>query len=66
MTNIRESTRRVGEEISNAGIPLQDNQSPPQEQARLGDQASVNPSIMTDGEIREAFLNLTHTMTTNL
>ena len=49
MTTRRRTTRRVKREISNAGVPPQDNQ---------------DPTVMRDGEIREAFLNLTQVMAT--
>ena len=48
--NTRRPTTRVEEEIVNAGVPPQDNQTPPQEQVPLGDQALANPPIMSDGE----------------
>ena len=37
MTTRRAATRRVEEEIENAGVSSQDNQAPPQEQVSLGD-----------------------------
>ena len=59
MTTISSAAIRVEEEISNAGAPPQTNQAPPQgnqappqEKVHLGDQALVNPTAMTDGEIR--------------
>ena len=36
----------------NYQAPPQGNQAPPQEKVHLGDQALVNPTAMTDGEIR--------------
>ncbi|TMX01885.1 hypothetical protein EJD97_023254 [Solanum chilense] len=57
------------EGIANAGAhdnhaPPQDNQLPPLEEVDMGDQVLVVPPLITDGEIREAFLNLTQAMTT--
>lgn len=39
MTTIRETARKFEDEIVNAGVPPQNNQAPPQEQAPKGDQA---------------------------
>ena len=76
MTTRRPATRTDEEENVNVGVPPQDNQAPPQEQAHLGnqvplhskkilyDQALVNPPAMTDGDIRTSFINFAQTMTT--
>ena len=71
MTNRRDATRRVKEEIANTGdhpqdnqAPPQENQAPPQEQVPLGDQAPVVPPSMMDGEIRSDFVTLDQAMTT--
>lgn len=64
MTTIRETARKFEDEIVNAGVPPQNNQAPPQEQAPQGDQALVNPPAMSDGEIRLNFINLDKSMST--
>ena len=64
MTQRRASTIRVEEEITNEGVPPQGNQAPPNEQVPLVGQVPVNPTVMTDGEIRVAFLTLTQVMAT--
>lgn len=53
----RAAARTVEEETTNEGVPSQGNQAPPQEQVPLCGQAPVNPPVMTDAEIRSAFLN---------
>ena len=58
MTTRSATTRWVEEDIANAGVPPQDNQDPPKEQAPLGGQAMVNPPVMTKGDIKVTFLNL--------
>ena len=50
--------RRVREEMANAGANLQGNQVPPQVQAVANNQVSVNPSAMTDGEVRAALFQI--------
>ncbi|XP_069150012.1 uncharacterized protein [Solanum lycopersicum] len=52
MTTRSATTRWVEEDIANAGVPPQDNQDPPKEQAPLGGQAMVNPPVMTNGDIK--------------
>lgn len=49
--------RRMVEEISNEGFPPQDNQVPPNDSQ--GEEVRVNPLILVDGEITEAFLSFT-------
>ena len=56
------------EGIANAGAydnqtPSLDNQVPPLEEVSMGDQVSVAPPLMNDGEIRENFHNLAQAMT---
>ena len=68
MNTQRESTRRAKEGIANVGAhdnqsPPQDNQGPPLEEVDMGDQVPVVPPLMTEGEIRETFLNLSQAMT---
>ena len=58
ITTRRATTRWVEEDTPNVGVPPQDNQAPPQEQAPIGCQAMVNTKVMTNGDIRETFLNL--------
>ena len=48
----------------NAGANLQGNQVPPQVQAAANDQVMVNRSAMTDGEVREALLQIAQSSTT--
>ena len=67
MNNKRAVVRRVEEGIYNVGAqdnqaPLQDNQVPPVQDVFMGDQVQVVPPRMTDGEIREAFLNIAKCM----
>ena len=64
MTTRRVATGRVEEEIVNAGVPTQGNQTPSQEQVPRGGQDPINPLVMSDGETRVDFLNLTKVMET--
>ena len=65
MSTRRAAARRVEEDLSNAGVPPQGNQDPPQDnQAPQGSQALVIPPTMTDGEIRSSLVTLDKTMTT--
>ena len=57
----RTAASRFGEGVANAGP--QDNQVPPLEEVAKGDKVSVVPPPMTDGDIREDFLNLDQAMT---
>ena len=41
-----------------ANVGANDNQVPPLEEVSMGDQVSIVPPPMTDGEIRTIFLNL--------
>ena len=50
MSTRRKAARRVVEDISNAGVPPQDNQDPPQAQA------PINPLVISDGQIRVTFV----------
>ena len=60
----RESTRRDEEgRANNNQAPPQDNQVPLLQEVAIGDQVSVVPLLMTDGDIRQAFLNLAQAMT---
>lgn len=52
MATIRKTTRRVEEKIANVGAPRQENQAPLQEKVPVGGQVSVNPPVMSDGEIK--------------
>ena len=54
MNTRRTATRRVREEIANAGATLQGNRNSPQMQSAANDQVSVNPPAMTDGELSAA------------
>ena len=54
---------RAGEQMANVGthenkVTPQDNQVPPLEEVAMGDQVSIVPPLMTDGEIRATVLNL--------
>ena len=64
---IRAVAQRAEEGIANVGDqdnqgPPQDNLVPPLEEVAMGYHVSVVPPLMTDGEIREAFLNLAQAM----
>ena len=59
MSTRRAAVRRVGEKVANVGVRTQGNQAPPNEKVSLGCHVSFNTPILTDGEIREAFQNLT-------
>ena len=68
MTTRTTSARKAEEGITNAGAhdnqnPPQENQMPQLEQAAIGDQVSVFPPPMADGEINLDFLNLSQDMT---
>ena len=58
MITIMAASRRVKEEIANAGVPPPNKQAPPQEQAPLRDKALVNSPSMMDRETRMTFINL--------
>ena len=58
MNTLRNETRRVEEEISNAGVPPQDDQVPPLEKDVNYDQAPVNPPPLMDENIRDALLQM--------
>ena len=64
MTSRRAASIRFEYYISNAGVPPQGNQCPPQEHAREGDRAPTNPPAITDGEIRLSFIKFAQGMTT--
>ena len=64
MKTRRTTTRKVGEEIANAGATPQGNQVPLQEQVAANDQVSVNPPAMNDSEVREALLQMDQAITT--
>ena len=53
----RLAKRRFEENIANARVPPQDNQTTPLEQAPQGDNATVNPPTIIYGEIRTTFIN---------
>ena len=64
------NTQRADEGIDNMWArenqaPLQHNQGPPFEDVSMGDQGSVVPPSMTDGDIGEAFFNLSQSMTSH-
>ena len=56
MNTRRTDARRLDKEIANARFPPRGNQVPHLEKVANDDQGSVNPSPLTDGVIREAFL----------
>ena len=64
MTIRREATRKIEQEIANVVITLKGNEDPRKQQVLLGVKAPVNPPVMTDGETRATFLNLTKVMAT--
>ena len=68
MNNRRAAARRTEESIANVGAndnqaPLEENQVPPLDEVAMGDQVSVVPQPMTNGEIKENFLNFFQSMT---
>ena len=52
----RNATRRLEEEIANAGAPPRGEQVPPLEEDSNVEQKSVNPLPLTDENIRTAIL----------
>ena len=65
MNTRRKTTRRVEENLNNAGVPPLENQAPPQDnQVPPKHQAPVIPSPMKDVEISSAFVTLSQAMTT--
>ena len=60
----RTASRRLDKKISNGGVPPWDNQVPPLEEISNDDQALVNPPPLTDGDLREAFLQMDQDITT--
>ena len=68
MNNRRAAARRTEEGIAYVGAndnqgPLEENQVPPLDEVAMGDQVSVVPQPMTNGEIKENFLNFFQCMT---
>ena len=65
MNTRRTTTRKVEENLANAGVPPQRNQIPPQDnKVPLQDQALLVPPLMTDGAIRSKFVTFAQDMTT--
>ncbi|TMW97867.1 hypothetical protein EJD97_004878 [Solanum chilense] len=64
MNTRRTAARRLDEEISNAGVSPRGNQVPPLEEVPNDDQAPVSPPLLTDGDIRVAFLEMAQAITT--
>ncbi len=62
MTTRRAAETRVEDKIANVGVPPQCNHDPSQEKIPLGCQASINPQVMIDREIKVIFLNMTQAM----
>ena len=58
------AARELNEEISNAEVPPRGNQVPPLEEVTNDDQAPVNPSLLIDGYIRAAFLQMSQDIIT--
>ena len=64
MNTWRNTTRKLEEEIANAGGPPRGNQVPPLEEEFNDDQAPPNPSpLLTDGDIRDALLHMDQDIT---
>ena len=64
MNTRRNVTRRLEEEIANAGAPPRDRQVPPLEEDANMEQAPANPPPLTDENIRIALLQMDHAITT--
>ena len=63
--NTRKNTEwRLEEDISNAGVPLRNDQVLPLEENVNDDQTPVNPPPLKDGEIRAAILPMDQAVTT--
>ena len=58
MNTRRNVTRRLEEEIANAGAPPRGDQVPPLKEDANVDQALVNPPPLTDGDIRASLIQL--------
>ena len=56
MNTRRNVTRRLEEEIANAGAPSRSEQVPPLEEDANVDQAPFNPPPLKDGKIRAALI----------
>ena len=66
MTTQRNATRRLEEEIANAGaLPFGD-QVPPLEEGENDDQAPENPPFLTEKDIRSALLQMAQDITTQV
>ena len=64
MNTRRTATRRLDEEIANAGVPPQGNQVPSLKEVVNDDQALENPPPLTDRDLRSSFLLMAQTITT--
>ena len=56
MNTRRNAARRLEEEIVNARAPCRGDQVPPLEEDANIEQAPVNPSLLTDGDIRDSLI----------
>ena len=56
--------RRHEEEIGNAGFPSHSDKVPPLEEDENDDQAILNPSPLTDENIRSALFQMSQAITT--
>ena len=64
MNTGRTTARRLDEDISNVGVPPQGNQVSPLKEVANDDQEMANPPSLTDGDIRDAFLQMAQAITT--
>ena len=64
MNTRRNASRIVEEGIANMGAPLRGDQVAPFDEDMIDNQALVNPSLLTDGDIRDAFLHMAQYITT--
>ena len=64
MNTQRNETRRLEEEIANAGVPPHGDQVPPSEEYVNDDQAPADTPL-TDGAIRAALFKMAKAITTN-
>ena len=64
MNTLISAARRAEEGIENAGA--QHNEVPQLEEVAMGDQVPFAPPPMADGDIREAFIRMSHVITTHV
>ena len=64
MNTRRNIARRLDEDIAREGVSPSGNRVPPLEKVANDYQASANPPAMTDGDIRDAFLQISQAIIT--